>query len=86
VEAQENLPPGASASIASLSGPAAAAAKAKILSMLQLACDQSVQGFENAYRITFFAAIGALILGASLPGWPRKWGGRGSPAPMPAAD
>ena len=86
VRAEENLPPGASASIASLSGPAAVAAKAKILSTLQLACDQSVQGFENAYRITFFAAIGALILGAFLPGWPGKWGGRGSPAPMPAAD
>jgi len=86
VRAEENLPPGASASIASLSGPAAVAAKAKILSTLQLACDQSIQGFENAYRITFFAAIGALILGAFLPGWPGKWGGRGSPAPMPAAD
>jgi hypothetical protein len=27
-----------------------------------------------------------LILGAFLPGWPGKWSGRGSPAPMPAAD
>ncbi len=86
VRQEENIPPGASAALASLSGPTAAAARAKILSTLQAACDQSVQGFENAYRITFFAAIGALILGAFLPGWPRKWGGRGSPAPMPAAD
>ncbi|HET6596459.1 MAG TPA: MDR family MFS transporter [Anaerolineales bacterium] len=86
VRAEENLPPGASASLASLSGPMAQAAKAKILSTLQLACDQSVQGFENAYRITFFAAVGALILGAFLPGWPRKWGGRDSPSAMPAAD
>ena len=82
----ENLPPGVDTSLASLSTAAAAAAKTKILSTLKLACDQSIQGFENAYRITFFAAIGALILGAFLPGWPRKWGGRGSPAPMPAAD
>jgi len=86
VGVEENLPPGASASIASLSGPAAAAAKARILSTIQLACEQSVRGFENAYRITFFAAIGALILGAFLPGWPRKWGGRSTPPPMPAAD
>jgi EmrB/QacA subfamily drug resistance transporter len=86
VAVDENLPPGASASFASLSGPMAEAAKAKILSTLRTACDQSIQGFENAYRITFFAAIGALILGALLPGWPRKWGGRGSAAPMPAAD
>ena len=86
VPAEDNLPPGASASLASLSTATAAAAKTKILSTLQLACDQSIQGFENAYRITFFAAIGALILGAFLPGWPRKWGGRGSPASMSAAD
>ena len=86
VRAEENLPPGADTSLASLSSAAAATAKTKILATLKLACDQSIRGFENAYRITFFAAIGALILGAFLPGWPRKWGGRGSPAPMPAAD
>ncbi|HSJ88003.1 MAG TPA: DHA2 family efflux MFS transporter permease subunit [Anaerolineales bacterium] len=84
VEADENLPPGASAQLASLSGPVADAAKTKIISTLQVACDQSIQGFEKAYRLTFFAAIGALIIGAFLPGWPGKWGGRGSmqtPAP-----
>src|SRR5690349_130214 len=86
VAAEDNLPPGASASLASLSTAAAASAKSKILAGLQMACGQSIQGFENAYRITFYAAIGALILGAFLPGWPRKWAGRGSPSPMPAAD
>src|SRR5215208_3922302 len=86
VGAEQNLPPGVEASLTSLSTSLANAAKTKILSTLKAACDQSIQGFENAYRITFFAAIGALILGAFLPGWPRKWGGRGSPAPMPAAD
>ena len=86
VPAEDNLPPGAGTSLASLSTAAAAQAKTRILSTLKTACEQSVQGFENAYRITFFAAIGALILGAFLPGWPGKWGGRGSPAAMPAAD
>jgi len=87
VKAAENLPPGVDASLASLSAAAAGAAKAKILSTLQVACDQSIKGFENAYRLTFFASIGALILGAFLPGWPGKWGGRASmQAPMPAAD
>src|SRR5512138_2224095 len=62
VPAQENLPPGASAELASLSQATAAAAKTKIISTLQTVCDQSIQGFESAYRITFFAAIGALIL------------------------
>jgi hypothetical protein len=57
IPAEDNLPPGAGASLASLSTAAAAQAKTRILSMLKLACTQSVQGFENAYRITFFAAI-----------------------------
>jgi hypothetical protein len=84
VRAEENLPPGVGTKIASLSGPAAAAAKSKVLSTLKAACEQSMQGFENAYRLTFFAAIGALIIGAFLPGWPGKWGGRGSmQAPAP---
>jgi hypothetical protein len=82
VSADQNLPPGVDTSLASLSRTTAVAARTKILSTLKAACDQSIQGFENAYRITFFAAIGALLLGAFLPGWPRKWGGRGSPMPM----
>jgi EmrB/QacA subfamily drug resistance transporter len=87
VRPEENLPPGVDASLASLSGAAAAAAKAKILSILKVACVQSIKGFETAYGLTFFASIGALILGALLPGWPGKWGGRGSmQEPIPAAD
>ncbi len=84
VSVEENLPPGVDASLASLSQSTAAAARTKILSTLKAACDQGIQGFENAYRITFFASIGALILGALLPGWPRKWSGRDSPAPVAA--
>jgi hypothetical protein len=86
VKTEENLPPGVDASLGSLSTAMADAAKTKILATLKVACTQSINGFENAYRITFFAAIGALFLGAFLPGWPGKWSGRGSPAPMPAAD
>jgi len=78
VRAEDNLPPGVSAQLAALSGPMAEAAKTRILSTLQVACDQSIKGFENAYRLTFFASLAALIVGAFLPGWPGKWGGRGS--------
>jgi len=78
VKAEDNLPPSAAASLASLPKAMADAAKTKILSSLQVACDASMDGFENAYRLTFFASIGALIVGAFLPGWPGKWGGRGS--------
>ncbi len=69
VKAENNVPPGASLALA----PA-----------IHQACDVSMSGFEKAYRFTFFASIGALIVGAFLPGWPGKWGGRGSmQAPMP---
>ncbi len=78
VKAEDNLPPGVSTSLASLPAGQVAAAKTKIISSLEVACDASVKGFENSYRLTFFAAIGALIVGAFLPGWPGKWGGRGS--------
>ena len=83
---EQNLPPGVDTSLASLSASEAQAAKTQILSTLKLACAESIQGFETAYRITFFAAIGALILGAFLPGWPGKWVGRDASAPVPAAD
>lgn len=78
VRAEDNIPPGATASIASLPATMATTAKNKILSSLKTACDASMKGFENAYRLTFFASIGALIVGAFLPGWPGKWGGRAS--------
>jgi DHA2 family multidrug resistance protein len=77
VAAQDNLPPGSSVGLASLPAQSAAAAKLKIIAGLKDACDQSMKGFEAAYLITFFAAIGALLLSAFLPGWPGKWSGRG---------
>jgi EmrB/QacA subfamily drug resistance transporter len=78
VNPADNLPPGAAASLAAMSPDAAQAAKTQILAGLQRACEENMLGFEAAYRITFYASIGALILGLFLPGWPAKWGGRGS--------
>jgi EmrB/QacA subfamily drug resistance transporter len=43
---------------------------------LDTACTESIAGFERAYRLTFEAALIALLLGALLPGWPGKWAGR----------
>jgi EmrB/QacA subfamily drug resistance transporter len=83
VAAQDNFPPGTLASLSSLPQQAFEAAKTKILSTLQMACDQSMQGFDAAYKLTFFASIAALIMAAFLPGWPGKWGGRGSTPNMP---
>ncbi len=78
VPTENNLPPGTAASLSSMPTASAAAAKAKIREGLNLACDQTMQGFEAAYRITFYAAIGAMVLATFLPGWPGKWEGRGS--------
>ncbi len=81
VAAQDNLPPGAVAKLASMPAATAEAAKAQILSVMKVTCDQSMQGFEAAYRLTFYAALGALLIVSFLPGWPGKWGGRGSTIP-----
>jgi len=78
VNPADNLPPGTAASLAMLTPDAAQAAKTQILAGLQRSCEENMRGFEAAYRITFYASIGALILGLFLPGWPAKWGGRGS--------
>ena len=76
VSALDNLPPGTSASLSTLPPQTATATKQKIVSGLQQACDQSMKGFEAAYRLTFYASIGALLLAFFLPGWPGKWSGR----------
>ena len=84
VTAQDNLPQGITASLASLPAQETQAAKTRIVAGLQRACTESMQGFDAAYRLTFYASIGALFLAAFLPGWPGKWGGRGSiQAPVP---
>lgn len=84
IAAQDNLPPGSAATLASLPATSVPAAKAKIMAGLSEACTESMQGFEAAYQLTFYAAIAALIMAAFLPGWPGKWEGRGSTqTPMP---
>ncbi|MFQ5460748.1 MAG: DHA2 family efflux MFS transporter permease subunit, partial [Anaerolineae bacterium] len=64
--------PEAVAAVASpLGGPDVAARAAR-------ACQESVGGFERAYRVTFYFALLALNIGVTLPGWPLAWGGRRS--------
>jgi EmrB/QacA subfamily drug resistance transporter len=53
-------------------------------SLLQRACQENIAGFERAYKVTFYAAFLALLLGLALPGWPGKWAGRQEGGP-PAA-
>jgi EmrB/QacA subfamily drug resistance transporter len=44
--------------------------------MFQRACRENITGFERAYKVTFYAAFVAVLLGLLLPGWPAKWAGR----------
>jgi DHA2 family multidrug resistance protein len=86
VAAADNLPPGFSTALGTLPASAAQGAMLKMIATLKAACDQTMQGFEAAYRLTFYASLGAFVLAAFLPGWPAKWAGRGSTqAPAPKA-
>jgi len=48
----------------------------QVTPLLNEACRENIAGFEQAYRITFFFAILAFLIGLFLPGWPFKWAGR----------
>jgi EmrB/QacA subfamily drug resistance transporter len=57
----------------------------QVAPLLGEACRENIAGFEQAYRITFYAAILAFLIGLLLPGWPFKWAGRRAadgPVPM----
>ncbi|HEX7619710.1 MAG TPA: MDR family MFS transporter [Anaerolineales bacterium] len=58
------------------SGDPAAPIPPQVAPLLGEACRENIAGFEQAYRITFFAAILAFLIGLFLPGWPFKWAGR----------
>ena len=59
-----------------ISGPASDPAMAPSPQLIDRACQETVAGFEQAYKVTFFASIAAVVLGLMLPGWPGKWAGR----------
>jgi DHA2 family multidrug resistance protein len=60
------------------------AARPQAQQQIQIACRQYLVGFDHTYRLTFYFALLAIIIGAFMPGWPFKWAGRGvieGPAP-----
>lgn len=52
----------------------------QLVGLIQQGCNEYVDGFEQAYLLTMYFAIAAMLLGALLPGWPGKWGGRKGPS------
>jgi DHA2 family multidrug resistance protein len=49
-----------------------------VLASASMTKQPTLPGFDAAYTITFYAALGALVLALFLPGWPGQWGGRES--------
>jgi EmrB/QacA subfamily drug resistance transporter len=66
-------------------GPPAGAGPSpqQLVQLAQRACDDYLSGFDNAYTLTFYFSLLALVLGSLLPGWPGKWSGRSAPAARP---
>jgi EmrB/QacA subfamily drug resistance transporter len=67
---------GTSTGQSSSSPPPSSQVHPEFLPFLKQACDQNITGFEHAYRVTFYAATIALVIGLFFPGWPFKWAGR----------
>ncbi len=44
--------------------------------LIEQFCGEYIVGLHDAYHITFFAALLAILIGATLPGWPLRWEGR----------
>jgi DHA2 family multidrug resistance protein len=59
------------------------AAQSQVRAGIQQACSEYVAGFEATYKLTFYFALIAMVIGAFLPGWPLKWAGRGVVADAP---
>jgi DHA2 family multidrug resistance protein len=76
VPADQNVPPGV---------PAAARPQAQ--QQIRQACGEYLLGFEHTYKLTFYVALVAIVIGLFMPGWPFAWSGRtaaGDASPAPA--
>ncbi len=60
-------------------GATAGAPPPSVIPLVDEACRQSLAGFDRAYTLTFYFALLAMLLGATLPGWPLRWAGRKAP-------
>ena len=63
------------------------AARPQAQQQIQRACGEYLLGFENTYKLTFYVALVAIVIGLFMPGWPFAWAGRtaaGEAPPAPA--
>jgi len=63
-----------------------AAVRPYVQQQIKQACGEYLLGFENAYKLTFYVALIAVVIGLFMPGWPAAWAGRtaAGEAPPPA--
>ena len=54
-----------------------AAVRPQAQQQIQTACREYLNGFDRTYRLTFYFALLAIVIGAFMPGWPFRWAGRG---------
>lgn len=60
-------------------------ARAQALAGIQQACQENLVGFERTYRLTFYVALVAIVIGLFMPGWPFAWAGRTAAGEAPPA-
>jgi EmrB/QacA subfamily drug resistance transporter len=64
-----------------------AASRPQVQQQIKQACGEYLLGFEKTYKLTFYVALVAVMIGLFMPGWPAAWAGRtaAGEAPAPAA-
>jgi DHA2 family multidrug resistance protein len=73
VPADQNVPPRVPVAV-----------QPQVQQQIPAACREYLGGFDRTYRLTFYFALLAIVIGAFMPGWPFRWAGRGvveGPAP-----
>ncbi|MEP7190731.1 MAG: MFS transporter, partial [Roseiflexaceae bacterium] len=61
-----------------------AAVRPQVQQQIKQACGEYLLGFENTYKLTFYVALIAVIIGLFMPGWPAAWAGRTASGEAPA--
>ena len=56
----------------------------QLLQQIKQACGEYLIGFENTYKLTFYVALVAVVIGLFMPGWPDAWAGRTAAGEAPA--
>jgi len=61
-----------------------AAVRPQVQQQIKQACGEYLLGFENTYKLTFYVALVAVVIGLFMPGWPAAWAGRTASGEVPA--